>query len=103
VTNCYSFYRDIAVIDEKGYGQIVGRAKDMLIRGGENVYPREIEELLHTHPAVAEAHVIGVPDMRLGEEVCAWIRLRAGHTVTEDEMKAFCKEKVNVSTLFRAI
>ena len=86
-------------MDEKGYGQIVGRAKDMLIRGGENVYPREIEELLHTHPAVAEAHVIGVPDMRLGEEVCAWIRLRSGHTVTEDEMKEFCKEKVNVSSI----
>ena len=87
-------------MDEKGYGQIVGRAKDMLIRGGENVYPREIEELLHTHPAVAEAHVIGVPDMRLGEEVCAWIRLRSGHTVTEDEMKEFCKEKVNVSSTY---
>ncbi|XP_045032055.1 medium-chain acyl-CoA ligase ACSF2, mitochondrial isoform X2 [Daphnia magna] len=85
---------DIAVIDENGYGQIVGRAKDMLIRGGENVYPREIEELLHTHPAVAEVHVIGVPDVRLGEEVCAWVRLRPNCAVTESDLRNFCHEKV---------
>ncbi|XP_046636691.1 medium-chain acyl-CoA ligase ACSF2, mitochondrial-like [Daphnia pulicaria] len=85
---------DIAVIDENGYGQIVGRAKDMLIRGGENIYPREIEELLHTHPAVAEVHVIGVPDVRLGEEVCAWVRLRPGCVATEDDLRNFCRDKV---------
>ena len=66
----------------------------MLIRGGENVYPREIEELLHSHPAVAEAHVIGVPDVRLGEEVCAWIRLRADHQTTADQLESFCRDQI---------
>jgi fatty-acyl-CoA synthase len=66
----------------------------MIIRGGENVYPREIEEFLFTHPAVAEAQVIGIPDERLGETVAAWIRLKAGCTADEEEIRAFCREKL---------
>ena len=69
---------DIAVMDETGYVQITGRIKDMVIRGGENVYPREIEEFLYTHPDILDAQVIGVPDEKYGEELCAWIRMREG-------------------------
>ncbi|MEY2469369.1 MAG: hypothetical protein QOF21_2067 [Actinomycetota bacterium] len=85
---------DLAVMDERGYCNIVGRAKDMLIRGGENIYPREIEEVLFTHPAVAGAQVFGVPDVKMGEEVAAWVSLRDGQTVTEDELRAFCRERL---------
>ncbi|MDJ0948154.1 MAG: AMP-binding protein [Alphaproteobacteria bacterium] len=85
---------DIAVLDEAGYCQIVGRLKDMLIRGGENIYPREIEELLYQHPKIEEAEVFGVPDPKYGEEVCAWIKLRHGESATEDEIRAFCKDKI---------
>lgn len=69
---------DLAVMRDDGYCQIVGRIKDMVIRGGENVYPREVEEFLHTHPDIDDVQVIGVPDDRYGEEVCAWIKLRPG-------------------------
>ena len=69
---------DLAIMDDDGYVQIVGRIKDMIIRGGENVYPREIEEFLYTHPSVADVQVIGVPDARYGEEIMAWIRLSDG-------------------------
>jgi fatty-acyl-CoA synthase len=82
---------DLAVRDPNGYIRITGRIKDMIIRGGENIYPREIEELLYTHPAVEEAQVVGVPDPRFGEEVCAWIRLARGAVATEDEIREFCK------------
>lgn len=85
---------DLATIDTDGYCNIVGRVKDMLIRGGENVYPREIEEFLHTHPKVQSAQVFGVPDPRLGEEVCAWIVLRAGHDATAAEIMAFCDGRI---------
>ena len=71
---------DLATIDEDGYGNIVGRIKDMVIRGGENVYPREIEEFLYRHPKVADVTVVGVPDAKYGEELCAWIRLKPGET-----------------------
>src|SRR5207342_1462006 len=74
---------DLAVMDDDGYVSIVGRIKDMIIRGGENIYPREVEEFLHTLPAVAEAHVIGVPSERYGEELMAWIKLRAGAAETD--------------------
>ena len=80
---------DIATIDEQGYCRIVGRIKDMLIRGGENIYPREIEEFLFTHPKIDEVEVIGVPDPKFGEEICAWIRLREGKSASEDEMPRF--------------
>ena len=71
---------DIAVMGEDGYVQITGRIKDMVIRGGENIYPREIEEFLYTHPDILDAQVIGVPDERYGEELCAWIRMREGRS-----------------------
>ena len=85
---------DLAVIDEEGYCNIVGRIKDMVIRGGENVYPREIEEYLYRHPAVLDVQVIGVPDQKYGEELCAWIKLREGESADEDEIKAFCKGQI---------
>jgi fatty-acyl-CoA synthase len=85
---------DLATMDEDGYVNIVGRTKDMIIRGGENIYPREIEEFLYTHPAIADVQVIGVPDARYGEIVCAWIVLRPGAALTEDELKDFCHDKI---------
>jgi fatty-acyl-CoA synthase len=85
---------DLATLDEQGYVRIVGRIKDMVIRGGENVYPREIEEFLYTHPAVADVQVIGVPDERYGEELMAWVIPRAGATVTEEEIREFCKGQI---------
>jgi fatty-acyl-CoA synthase len=85
---------DLATMDDDGYVNIVGRIKDMIIRGGENVYPREVEEFLYTHPAVADVQVIGVPDERYGEVVCAWIVPRAGEELTEDEVREFCAGKI---------
>jgi fatty-acyl-CoA synthase len=85
---------DLATMDEDGYVNIVGRLKDMVIRGGENVYPREIEEFLYRHPAVQDAQVVGVPDARYGEEICAWITLRPGATATEEEIRAFCRGQI---------
>ncbi len=85
---------DMATMDEQDYVRIVGRIKDMVIRGGENVYPREIEEFLYTHPDVADVQVIGVPDERYGEELMAWIILRPGASLTEDEVKIFCKGQI---------
>lgn len=82
---------DLATMNEDGYLNIVGRSKDMIIRGGENVFPREIEDFLYTHPAILEVQVFGVEDDRMGEEVCAWIKLQDGQTLSEDEVKAFCK------------
>lgn len=85
---------DIATIDEDGYCQIVGRIKDMLIRGGENIFPREIEEFLYAHPKIEQVEVIGVPDKKYGEEVAAWIKLREGEKATAQEIRDFCKEKI---------
>ncbi len=85
---------DLAVIDEHGYCNIVGRVKDMIIRGGENVSPREIEEFLYRHPAVLDVAVVGVPDVKFGEEVCACIQLRAGKTVSEEEIREFCRNQI---------
>jgi fatty-acyl-CoA synthase len=85
---------DLAVLDAQGYCNIVGRLKDMIIRGGENIYPREIEEFLYRHPAVFDVAVVGVPDAKYGEAVCACIRLRSGMTVTEDEIREFCREQI---------
>jgi fatty-acyl-CoA synthase len=85
---------DLAEMDEAGYVNIVGRIKDMVIRGGENVYPREIEEFLYTHPAIADVQVIGVPDERYGEELMAWVVLRSGASLSEDEVKEFCKGQI---------
>ena len=85
---------DLGVIDEAGYGNIVGRIKDMVIRGGENIYPREIEEFLYGHPKIADVQVVGVPDPRMGEELCAWIVLAPGHSCEEQEVRDFCKGRI---------
>ena len=85
---------DLATMDDEGYVNIVGRLKDMVIRGGENVYPREIEEFLYRHPKVQDVQVIGVPDPRYGEEICAWIKLREGQSATPEEIREFCKGQI---------
>ena len=85
---------DLAVMNADGYVNITGRARDMIIRGGENIYPREIEEFLYTHPKISDAQVIGVPDRKFGEEVMAWIRLKEGETATIEELRSFCKGKI---------
>ena len=85
---------DLATLDAEGYCNIVGRAKDMLIRGGENVYPREIEEFLFRHPKVQSVQVFGVPDAKYGEEICAWIVPKPGQTCTEDEIRDFCRDQI---------
>src|SRR5208282_868760 len=85
---------DLGLMREDGYFHLTGRAKDMIIRGGENVYPREVEEFLYTHPQVAEVHVVGIPDDRLGEVVVAWIRLKARSSSTEAEIRAYCEGKI---------
>jgi fatty-acyl-CoA synthase len=86
---------DLATMDDEGYLNIVGRIKDMVIRGGENVYPREVEEFLYTHPDVVDAQVIGVPDEKYGEELMAWVRLRDGaQPLTADALRAFCDGKL---------
>jgi fatty-acyl-CoA synthase len=85
---------DLATMDEDGYVRIVGRIKDMIIRGGENVYPREIEEFLYTHHDVADVQVIGVPDERYGEELMAWVVARAGAELTEEGIKEFCRGRI---------
>ncbi|HEV2625090.1 MAG TPA: AMP-binding protein [Xanthobacteraceae bacterium] len=85
---------DLATIDAEGYCNIVGRIKDMVIRGGENVYPREIEEFLYRHPKIQDVQVIGVPDDRFGEEICAWVKLRPGVAATEEEIRAFCRDQI---------
>jgi fatty-acyl-CoA synthase len=85
---------DLATMDADGYVNIVGRIKDMIIRGGENIYPREIEEFLYTHPDVSDVQVIGVPDVKYGEELMAWVKVREGATLTEDALKEFCKGKI---------
>ena len=85
---------DIATMDPFGYVRIVGRIKDMIIRGGENVYPREVEEFLYQHPAISEVQVFGIPDKKMGEEVCAWVQLNEGATLSADDIKAFCKDQI---------
>jgi fatty-acyl-CoA synthase len=85
---------DVGVMGADGYIHLTGRAKDMIIRGGENIYPREIEEFLYTHPKVAEVQVIGLPDQYLGEVALAWIRLRPGETATATEIREFCQGKI---------
>ncbi|WP_153772986.1 AMP-binding protein [Pseudomonas sp. MNR3A] len=85
---------DLAVMDEQGYVRIVGRNKDMIIRGGENIYPRELEEFFYTHPAVADAQVIGIPCSRYGEEIVAWIKLHPGHSATVEDLQAWCKARI---------
>jgi fatty-acyl-CoA synthase len=85
---------DLAIMDEDGYCNIVGRIKDMVIRGGENVYPREVEEFLYTHPEIEDVQVIGVPDARYGEELMAWVRLREGAQLSEDDVRTYCRGRI---------
>ncbi len=85
---------DLAVMDAGGYLNIVGRIKDMVIRGGENIYPREVEEFLYGHPAIEDVQVIGVPDLKYGEELCAWIRLRPGQDLDTEQVKEYCRGKI---------
>jgi fatty-acyl-CoA synthase len=85
---------DIAIIDDEGYCNIVGRIKDMVIRGGENLYPREIEEFLYRHPKIQDVQIFGVADPRYGEELCAWVRVRSGESLTADEVRAFCHGQI---------
>jgi fatty-acyl-CoA synthase len=85
---------DLATLDADGYANIVGRIKDMVIRGGENVYPREVEEFLYQHPAVSDVQVVGVPDARYGEELCAWVRRKEGHEVDGEQLRAWCAGRI---------
>ncbi|MPQ25175.1 AMP-binding protein [Bacillus paralicheniformis] len=85
---------DLAVMDEEGYCRITGRLKDMIIRGGENIYPREIEEFLYKHPNILDVQIVGVPDATFGEEVSAWIKLKSGASMTADELKEYCQGKI---------
>jgi fatty-acyl-CoA synthase len=85
---------DLAVRLPNGYYKITGRIKDMVIRGGENIYPREVEEYLFTHPAVEQSAVVGVPDPKYGEELCAWVKLKPGASLTESELRDYCRAKL---------
>jgi fatty-acyl-CoA synthase len=85
---------DLALREPNGYYRITGRLRDMIIRGGENIYPREIEERLYQHPAIEEVQVVGVPDRKYGEEVLAWIKLRLGHSLTECQVRDFCRARL---------
>ncbi|HEY6640890.1 MAG TPA: hypothetical protein VIZ63_02005 [Povalibacter sp.] len=85
---------DLATLDDDGYCNIVGRSKDMIIRGGENVYPREIEEFLYGHPAILDVQVIGVADSKFGEELCVWIITRADQEVSADAIRDFCRGQI---------
>jgi fatty-acyl-CoA synthase len=85
---------DLATLDSEGYCNIVGRLKDMIIRGGENVYPREVEEFLYTHPDIADVQVFGIPDKKYGEQICAWVRLKPDTKLSEENVIAFCKAQI---------
>jgi fatty-acyl-CoA synthase len=85
---------DLATLDEEGYCNIVGRIKDMVIRGGENVYPREVEEFLFRHPKIEAVQVVGVPDLKYGEELCAWIKLKGGAAASAEEVQSFCRGQI---------
>ncbi len=92
--NRWNHTGDLGTVDAEGYFRIVGRLKDMVIRGGENIYPREIEEFLHHHEKVADVYVVGVPDIKYGEELCAWVKTKPGQALTEEEVKEFCKGRI---------
>ena len=93
-SNRWNHTGDLGTMDEGGYFRIVGRLKDMVIRGGENIYPREIEEFLHHHEKISDVYVVGVPDRKYGEELCAWVKVREGLTLTEQEVRDFCTGKI---------
>jgi fatty-acyl-CoA synthase len=85
---------DLGIMDEEAYVQVVGRIKDMIIRGGENVYPTEIEQFLYTHPDIQDVQVFGIPDAKYGEEICAWVQLHEGSSADAESIRAFCKDKI---------
>jgi fatty-acyl-CoA synthase len=85
---------DLARMDAAGYVNIAGRIKDMVIRGGENIYPREVEEFLYTHPLIEDVQVVGVPDAKYGEELCAWVKLRPGAELSLEELREYCTGKI---------
>ena len=95
IVNGWLHSGDLGTMNEEGYVRITGRIKDMIIRGGENIYPREIEEFLYTHPKISEVQVFGVEDPTMGEEVCAWVQLKAGKTATESEIRDYCKGRIS--------
>lgn len=88
-------FRDQFVLESNGYGRIVGRLKEMIIRGGENIFPKEIEDYLNTHPDILESYVVGLPHKRLGEEVCACVRVKDHKDLTLDDIKSFCKGNIS--------
>jgi fatty-acyl-CoA synthase len=92
---------DLATMDDDGYVNIVGRIKDMIIRGGDNIYPREVEEFLYGHPDVSEVQVIGVPSERYGEEVMAWVKPREGATLTGELLEAYCRNQIATNKIPR--
>jgi len=92
--NHWNHTGDLGTMDEEGYFRMVGRLKDMVIRGGENIYPREIEEFLHHHEKIADVYVVGVPDIKYGEELCAWVKTKPGQALTAEEIKEFCTGKI---------
>jgi fatty-acyl-CoA synthase len=85
---------DLGTVDERGYYKVTGRIKDMIIRGGENIYPREIEEFLHKHPKISDVNVVGIPDKKYGEQVLAAVKLKSGETATAKELTDFCSGKI---------
>jgi fatty-acyl-CoA synthase len=95
IVNGWLHSGDLGTMNEHGYVRITGRIKDMIIRGGENIYPREIEEFLFTHPKIREVQVFGVEDPKMGEEVCAWIQLKEGQKATEEQIREFCKGQIS--------
>ena len=94
---------DVGILRDDGYAHIVGRIKDMIIRGGENIFPREVEDFIYTHPAVSQVAVVGVPDRKYGEEVCAWIRLKDGATTTPEEIREFCRGQIATYKIPRVV
>jgi len=94
IVNGWMHTGDLAEMDEEGYVAITGRIKDLIIRGGENIYPRELEEFFYTHPAISDVQVIGIPDQKYGEEVMAWVKVHEGKSLTEEELREFCKGKI---------
>ena len=93
-SNRWNHTGDLGTMDDEGYFRIVGRLKDMVIRGGENIYPREIEEFLHHHEKISDVYVVGVPDIKYGEELCAWVKVKEGQTLTEAAVKEFCTGRI---------
>lgn len=94
IVNGWLHSGDLGTMDRHGYVRITGRIKDMIIRGGENIYPREVEEFLYSHPAISEVQVFGIPDEKMGESVCAWVQLKPGSALSEDELGEYCRDQI---------